>query len=602
MYVARLLILELCSVSSVAGFAFTQPAPHLFAVTGSAAKPATPRTIVEARSLAALGRGNTRVELKDAIIRGPLDLSYRTINQEVSLVNCEFEDRVDFSYSVFKSHLNLQNSVFKKGLNFEGASIDLNGRLDAIKVVSGDAFFRDIHVKGKLNLESAQFDSSVTVNFAHAHIDNGAYFSDIVVGGEALLSEMRIEGDLVLTRAHFMQDAHFGQTKLAGSLFLESAKFDGPVGFAGVTTAYNAKLRKATFRKRVSFIEIEVGSFLDLSGAKFEWPGDPALFGHAHVVGGGSFDDVHFAGGARFDNAHFNGDASFENTVFDDTAHFNKAHFDQTAHFERCLFKKDASFDETSFGTVDFAKSGQITPKDAGVDNSAQTKENGAENQFQGRLDLTGSTYRRIQIHWQSAFRMPDGTPRLIGNDQQPYSELEKFLRDSGDSENADGVFLQWHRVKRQQMFHSSKREWLRDCVSWMLTNYGVAPARLLNLSAILMLFGMLIFSRPGAVTRREEKRHGAEPPTVRKDIKLNHWDALALSFHEFLPLEVPFGSRWTAGDEPVQLSLQLRNRVLKLVTIRPSSCATLLRISGYILVPLQILIVNSLIQGGRPS
>src|SRR5215471_9375493 len=144
MYVARLLILELWWVSSVAGFAFAQPALHLFAVTGSAAKPATQRAIVEARSLAALGRGNTRVELKDVIIRGPLDLSYKTINQEVSFVNCEFEDRVDFSYSVFKSHLNLQNSVFKKGLTFEGAIIDLNARLDAIKVVSGDAFFRDI--------------------------------------------------------------------------------------------------------------------------------------------------------------------------------------------------------------------------------------------------------------------------------------------------------------------------------------------------------------------------------------------------------------------------------------------------------------------------
>lgn len=600
MYVARLLILELCVGFSVLGFATAQSASHVEVPTRSAAEPVRTKKIIEARSLAALVRSNRRVQVKDAIIRGPLDLSYMTINKQVSLVHCEFEDPADFSYSVFKSHLILQNSVFKKGLDLEGATIDLNGRFDAIRVLSGKAFFRDLHVQGKLNLEYAQFDSAVTANFANAHIDNGAYFRGIVFSGEVVLSEMRIGGDLVLTDAHFMQVARFAQTKLAGSLFLESAQFDGPVGLAGVATAYNAKLRKATFRKQVSFVEIEVGSFLDLSGAKFEWRGAPALFGHAHVVGGGSFDDVHFAGGARFDNAHFNGDASFENTVFDDTAHFNNAHFDQTAHFETCMFKKDASFNDTSFGTVDFAKSGQITPKDAGVDNSAQTKENGAEDQFQGPLDLRGSTYRRIQIHWQSALRMPDGTSRLVGNDQQPYSELEKFLRDAGDDGGGDGVFLEWHRVKRQGMFQSSKLNWLLDCIPWFLTDYGITPARLLNLSAILLIVGMLVFSLPGAVAGGEEKRRPAETSEVGKDIRLNHWDAFALSVHEFLPLDVPFGSRWIPGNKPVRLSLRFRQRVLNLVTIRPSTCATLLKISGYILVPLQILIINGLIRGGH--
>jgi Pentapeptide repeats (9 copies) len=599
MYVARLLILAFC-MGSVPGFATTHLASHAGGLTGSAAEAVKPKTIVEARSLAILVHNNRRVQVKDAIIRGPLDLSYVTINQQVSLVNCEFEDQADFSYSTFKRHLILQNSTFKKGLDLEGATIDLNGRFDAIKVLSGKAFFRYLHVEGLLNLEHAQFDSADTANFSNAHIDKGAYWRGIVFGGEALLTEMRIGGDLVLTDAHFKKAAKFGTTKVAGSLFLESAQFDGPVYFVGIETAYSAKLPKATFQKRVSFNEIEVNSFLDLSGAKFEWPGEPARFGRAHVVGGGDFDDVHFAGGAQFDNAHFNGDASFENTVFDGIAHFNKAHFDQTAHFETCVFKKDAFFNETSFGTADFAQTGAVMPKDAGVNDSAQTQKDRAQDQFQGRLDLSGSTYRRIQLHWQSALRMPDGTPRLMGNDQQPYSELEKFLKDTGDDYGGDGVSLEWHRVKRQEMFHSSKLEWLFDCISWLLTNYGVAPARLLNLSAILLIFGMLIFSLPGAVTGGEGKRQQAEPSAMGKDIRLSHWDAFALSFHEFLPLDVPFGSRWTPGNEPVRLNLRLKKRVLNVVNMRPSTCATMLKISGYILVPLQILIVNGMIRGGH--
>ncbi|HEV2728805.1 MAG TPA: pentapeptide repeat-containing protein, partial [Terriglobales bacterium] len=516
------------------------------------------------------------------------------------LVNCEFEDPADFSYSAFKRHLILQNSTFKQGFDLEGATIDLNGRFDAIKVLSGKAGFRYLHVQGLLNLEHAQFDSAVTANFSNAHIDKGAYLRGIVFGGDVLLTEMRIGGDLVLTDAHFKKAARFATTKVGGSLFLESAQFDGPVGLVGVETAYSIKLPKATFQKQALFTEIEVKSFLDLSGAKFEWPGEPARFGRAHVVGGGGFDNVHFAGGARFDNAHFNGDASFENTVFDALAQFNKAHFDQTAHFETCMFKKDAFFNETSFGTVDFAQTGAVMPKDAEVNDSAQIKKERAQDQFQGRLDLRGSTYRRIQLHWQSALRMPDGTPRLMGNDQQPYSELEKFLKDTGDDDGADGVSLQWHRLKRQEMFHSSKLDWLFDCISWFLTNYGVAPARLLNLTAILLIFGMLIFSLPGAVTGGEGKPQQAEPLAIGKDTRLSHWDAFALSFHEFLPLDVPFGSRWTPGNEPVRFTLRLRKRVLNVVTMRPSTCATLLKIGGYILVPLQILIVNGLIRGGQ--
>jgi hypothetical protein len=249
---------------------------------------------------------------------------------------------------------------------------------------------------------------------------------------------------------------------------------------------------------------------------------------------------------------------------------------------------------------VDFAQTGAVMLKDAGANDSAQTKKDSAQDQFQGRLDLRGSTYRRIQLHWQSALRMPDGTPRLMGNDQQPYSQLEKFLKDTGDGDGGDGVSLEWHRVKRQGMFHSSKLEWLFDCISWLLTNYGVAPARLLDLSAILLILGMLIFSLPGAVTAGKEKRQQAEPSAIGNDNRLNHWDAFALSFHEFLPLDVPFGSRWTPGNEPVRLNLPLGKHVLNVVTMRPSTCATLLKISGYILVPLQILIVNGLIRGGQ--
>jgi len=345
-----------------------------------------PKKVVEAKELAKAIRDEEPIRIYNAIIRGPLDLSYVTINQQVSLVNCEFEDQADFSYATFKRHLILQNSTFKKGFDFEGATIELDGRFDALKVLSGKAGFRHLHVQGLLNLEHAQFDSAATANFSNAHVDKGAYLRGIVFGGEVNLTEMRIGGDLVLTGAHFRKEARFATTKIAGSLFLESAHFDGPAYFAGIETAYSAKLPKATFQNRVSFSDIKVNSFLDLSGAKFEWPDEPVHFGRAQVVGGGFLDGVHFSGGARFDRAHFSADTSFDRAVFERAASFDQAHFDQVGQFENCIFKSGVSFHNSFFGTLYLSPDGQV----GGVD------------QFQGGVDRQGCTYTQIHGGWQS--------------------------------------------------------------------------------------------------------------------------------------------------------------------------------------------------------
>ena len=132
MYVSRLPSLALCMGFSAPGFASTQLASHPGGPPGSTVEPVKPKTIVEAKSLAILVHNNKKVQVQNAIIRGPLDLSYTTINQLVSLVNCEFEEPADFSYATLKRHLILQNSTFKIGFDLEGATIDLNGRFNAI--------------------------------------------------------------------------------------------------------------------------------------------------------------------------------------------------------------------------------------------------------------------------------------------------------------------------------------------------------------------------------------------------------------------------------------------------------------------------------------
>ena len=101
MAIARLLILTFWMGFSVPCFCTAHLGSPTGKVTGDAAEAVQPKAIVEARSLAILVHSHRRVQVTDAIIRGPLDLSYMTIDQQVSLVNCEFEEQADFSYSTF---------------------------------------------------------------------------------------------------------------------------------------------------------------------------------------------------------------------------------------------------------------------------------------------------------------------------------------------------------------------------------------------------------------------------------------------------------------------------------------------------------------------
>ena len=554
--------------------------------TGSAA-PATDRKkwrkkLVEARDLARQARNGSQVHVDGAVIRARLDLSYAVIEQQISLTHCDFQDEPNFSYSTLKRHLVLDGSTFRKGARLESATVDLNASLKATTFLGGVAVFKDLQVHGLLNMRDAQFADQVNVMAERMHLDKGADFSNAVFRANVDLSEVEDHSDLFFVGAKFQREFSLTTAKIGGSLFLMDAQFDGSAQFPGMEVAYNVRAERTVFRNRANFSESQIGSFLDLSGARFEFTDRPANFTRATVAAGGFFDRVEFIGGGKFDGAHFNADASFDEAVFERPVSFDRAHFDQSAHFEHCVFKKKVSFHETSFGSLDLSRNGRA----------------GGHDQFGGQVDLQGCTYDRAQVQWQSLLRMSDGRSRLAGVDKQPYLQLQKTYEAAGNDVAANQVLLQWHRVKRQDIFRTSKLHWLIDCVPWLTTDYGVAPGRLLEMSALLLLFGMLIFSRPGAVLSTISNSP-KEKAVIASGIGLRHWDALAVSLHQFLPLEVPIGSEWTPARDPVTLRFVHRKKELILLRMRPSTCATLLKVCGYILVPLEILVLNGLLRPG---
>jgi len=554
--------------------------------TGSAA-PATDldkplQKLVEARDVARQARNGSQVRIDGAVIRGRLDLSYAVIEQQISLTHCDFQDEPNFSYSTLKRHLVLEGSTFRKGVRFESTTVDLNASLKATTFLGGEAVLKDLQVHGLLNMRDAQFADRVNVRAERMHLDKGADFSNAVFGANVDFSGVEDHSDLFFVGAKFQREFSLTTAKIGGSLFLTDAQFDGSAQLPGMQVAYNVSAERAVFKNRANFSESQIGSFLDLSGARFEFTDRPANFARATVAAGGFFDSVEFIGGGKFDGAHFNADASFDEAVFERPVSFDRAHFDQSARFEHCVFKKKVSFHETSFGSLDLSRNGRA----------------GGHDQFGGQVDLQGCTYGRGQVQWQSLLTMSDGRSRLAGVDKQPYLQLQKTYEAAGNDVAANQVLLQWHRVDRQDIFRVSKLRWLIDCVPWLTTNYGVAPGRLLEVSALLLLFGMLIFSRPGAVLSGVSNSR-KETAVIASGIRLLHWDALAVSLHQFLPLEVPIGSEWNPSRDPVTLRFVHRKRRVILLRMRPSTCATLLKVCGYILVPLEVLVLNGLLRPG---
>ena len=561
--------------------------PEQISDAPAAAQKTLGKKLVEAPELKRLARNGSQVSVDGAVIRGRLDLSYMVIEKQISLTNCDFQDEPDFSYSTFKQHLVLERSTFRKGARFESMTVDHNARFDGTSFLSGEAVFNDLQVHGRLTMRNAQFANGVNVMVKGAHLDKGADFSTTEFGGIVDLSGAEAHSELFFVKATFRKQFLLTTAKISG-LFLTDAQFVGQAGFAGMQVSYNVKAERTVFKKRANFSEAQVG-FLILSGARFESTDTPAYFNLATVAGGGFFDRVEFAGGAAFDSAHFKGDASFDQAVFDRFVSFDRARFDQAVHFEHCAFRKSVSFHEASFGALDLSLDGKVLVND-------QFGKPVNLDQFGEDVELRGCTYNRIQARWQSLLRMPNGRPRLVGVDRQPYLQLQKTYEAAGDDDAANQIFLEWHHVKRQDIFRTSKLGWLIDCVPWLTSKYGVAPGRLLEMSALLLLFGMLIFSLPGAVLSSVSNDR-IEPEIGANGIRLRYWDAFAVSLHQFLPIAVPFGSQWTPASDPVALRFLHRDRGVILLRMRPSTCATFLKICGYILVPLQIVVLNGLLR-----
>jgi pentapeptide repeat protein len=529
-------------------------------------------------------------------------------------------DRARFDgYAIFRGATFQADAVFDDALFGSDADFDR-------ATFSKDASFNETKVKGTAHFRGAVFEGEA--DFTGILIDSDGDFSDAQFRSKhdrAIFEVARFGTDAEFTRATFGAEASFlcsrilGQAEFQGAAFEACANFNstvierdaffrpedptdddpkpashvtfaGEADFAGVTIGGDADFGGAVFKDRASFKEAKISGRALFRDAQF--------LARSRAVGASTADDcVDFSGtkfeaAAEFGGAVFDKDALFNGSTFSGVANFSRrdaadasgtgtgarlravtldyATFQANARLEDTIFQGPASFRECLFRVVEFSSTGKV----------------GDEDQFQDRVDLRGCTYDRIQVGWRALLDNLPGASDSREYDRQPYVQMEKAFRTVGRDEEADGVYLERCRVERQRKKGPPK---VVDVLWWGLANYGVRPYRLILFAILLISTGAFVFHLSGAVEPKPSDASGSQHSGQERGVSncpsvLTLGDSARLSLREFLPVELPL-------LEDCQVSHGYF-----------SDFAALLKVLGWIIVPVGVAALAGLLRRGAPA
>lgn len=536
----------------------------------------------------------------------------------------EFHGEADYFGAGFASYADFRRARFinsDKRARFDSARIE-GDALFFGAAFAGEAVFRHVHIGARAAFMSTIFNKKV--NFSEARIESEAIFRKCTFENEALFEGSRIGGNADFERAVFKGEASFltlhvlGQAEFGGVRFMKNvslnsakigkdvffrkqpdtkvpaATFGGEADFVGFLVGENAEFDGAVFTKKALFEGMEIGGEAGFERATF-LPGGKASFNGVKFRRGAIFSGARFEDSVEFRNAEFSLDARFDGTTFVENTEFeashfmglarfnagdkpnargaefhqvsfDHSHFELDALFDSAMFRGPASFRESSFRVVHFSLTGNVNEQD----------------QFQGKVDLRGCTYDRIGAAWRPLLKL------LEPYDRQPFLQLEKVLRQIGKDDDADDIYLERQRVERMQEFKNHEwGAWLTNWLYKLIAHYGVRPYRLIVVPVLLVVLGMFVFSTSGAVSPKDPKNTEVVEWLNHLENRLPLWEAFGVSLHEFLPVEVPFGSQVEASHFPVRIYYGIPPRFSHFRLVPATYATFFLRLPGWILVPL---------------
>jgi uncharacterized protein YjbI with pentapeptide repeats len=495
-----------------------------------------------------------------ANVKGPTTFG----NDAQRLHAAEFRGAADFRDSAMTGDADFDGVLFQKqarfnSLKFGGTATFQGARFKGVSIFDGvrvgeDFVFEDavFECSQPEDVEVEGCKQDLKVSFDKVSVTGSLFLAKSKFACKATFEGLKVEGTTAqFLDAEFLKPTILVNTDFRGSAEFRRAKFlDGSTPtFDGVHFSRGCYFESAEFYDKAHFRAAQFDDEAFFQGAKF----------HEKV----DFDASHFGGLARFDAAS----ECIPGAWFAQEVCFEHAKFDRDARFDDTVFRSGVSFREASVRVIYLAPAGKI----------------GDEDQFQGNVNLTGCTYDRIQVDWRSLLQ------KLHPKDRQPYMQLEKTFRTMGLDKPADQVYLERKRVEGDRFsFQHDALRWTLDRLYRWGANYGVRPIRLVVFALVVIAAGVTVFQCPQAVRAKIGSGSGTAVCPISKNSELDLRDSVRFSLRLFLPVDVPLLS----GCEPTENQRY---------GLKFSDWATLLRLAGWIVVPIGVASLAGLLRRVAP-
>jgi uncharacterized protein YjbI with pentapeptide repeats len=554
------------------------------------------------------------ISVSNAVIDGPLAFRYSYFDCAVEFIGCEFVNGlIDFAFAKFAQAAKFTNCYF----SFSAPDDDWPVIFRAIHAsadftIAGSHFSQgvdlsDIHVEEMLDASGSRFGKSTfrrmdvaksadfsvdskgrrtifgnDTCFVGAHIRGSAEFGGALFSKKLICDDIHIEGNAYfcaeqvengspaagrpLYRIEFQDEARFLGAHICGDAVFLGALFSGKASFDRLQVDGNAYFREdeSEHKKEVEFCE-------------------DARFPLATFSSGLQFTKAHFLKGADFRYTQFHGAAYFNKVKFDGTVDFTSANAEADVQFNNSVFGQASSFREARFHVAFFANAPNGPSAGTGRPRHMILED---KTTFGGGVDLRGFTYERIYVDLSSLFDV------ITPFDRQPYNQLESTFRKTGADTLANRVYLKRRALERKRKFDRGLYpQWMADLFYKIIANYGVRPWWILFWGVATLFVGAWLFMQPNALDAKDPTRHAAPKPAAA------FWPALGVSFHQFLPVDVPVGDYWVPASRPVSLPLLVSS-----LTVYPSVYSTIaLRIFGTLLQALLIGQITGFLRRAAP-
>jgi hypothetical protein len=416
------------------------------------------------------------VRMHAAKVVGPLDLSFADVPFPLGFIRCRLTDDADLSCARIPA-LNL-GGTWTQSITAEGI------------IVQGDVFLRKgFSAAGGVRLLGAQIGGVFACS--------GGTFNN--PGEDALSADgVNVQGAVFLSEGFNVEGAvRLPGAQIGGVLVCSGGTFKNLGKDALTADGVNVKgdvfLREGfSAEGEVWLPGAQVGGQLDCSGGRFKNSGGEALIADSIKVKGTVFLNEGFSaeGKVRLLGAQVEGDLYCNGGTFKD---LNA----EAATIRGALWWQEVEAGKGTKLNLINATAGAVADDEASWP-------------VPGNLDLDGFVYDRFTVGPRDAKKRLEWLARVKWFRLQPYRQLAKVLRETGDSAGARQVLLEMERRHREQEDRSwAARLWSR--VLRVTIGYGLKPVLALGWLLAVTVVGFVVFGLGylgGAVTPTEKEAY----------------------------------------------------------------------------------------------